>query len=551
MKAPLDKGQLTGERFFPVFLTFVCLALYVPGLAGREFWCGRETLYAQVARDMLHNGHWFVPYFNGELYVNKPPLFFWLIALTSMPVGDITPVTMRLPSAVSALGTVLVVYFLGRRLYGARTGLIAGLILASSPGFYKYACVGKLELLLSFFITASIAAFYFGLTASTDKRRYFLWAWFLMGLAMLTKGLGVALIVPVILLYLLSRRELYRVWETRPILGGLILLATMAVWLLPGYLSGGQEYIHGLVEHFSYHVSKGPKYMKPFYYLTESFVGTLPWSLVLPGVFFYLRRGEADERHREGLRLTATWFLAMWVVFSLIMAKRSRYILPMYPAVALAAAVLWEDYVSRSSETWANIKTIPVLALSLLSGTVVVLVITGTIPLTNVTGNVAALCLVLLLLAWLLSIRDRQYKVLFISLFLMITSFEIAYMEIILPVESQAGTEKVVCEKALANMEPGARWTLYGFFSPDYVFYSNMTIKSVSTQQELADFFSSEDRVYCLVDEEDYAELDLSPFNVSAFKIATLNKTGKRAATYILISNRPGKRNGATQEVEL
>ncbi|MCP4365077.1 MAG: hypothetical protein GY800_07225, partial [Planctomycetes bacterium] len=200
---------------------------------------------------------------------------------------------------------------------------------------------------------------------------------------------------------------------------------------------------------------------------------------------------------------------------------------------------------------WANIKTIPVLALSLLSGTVVVLVLANAIPLTNVAGNVAALCLVLLLLAWLLSIRDRQYKVLFISLFLMITSFEIAYTEIILPVESKAGTEKAVCEKALANMEPGSRWTLYGFFSSDYVFYSNMTIKSVWTQQELADFFSSEDRVYCLVDEEDYAELDLSPFNVSAFKIATLNKTGRRAATYILISNRPGKRNGATQEVEL
>ncbi|MEE9584120.1 MAG: glycosyltransferase family 39 protein, partial [Candidatus Brocadiales bacterium] len=181
MKAPLSKEQLANERFFPVFLTLICLALYVPGLAGRDLWCGRETLYAQVAREMLHNGHWFVPYFNGELYVNKPPLYFWLIALTSIPVGDVTAFTMRLPSALSALGTVLVVYFLGKRLFGARTGLIAGLILASSPGFHKYACVGKLESPLSLFITASIAAFYFGLTASSNKRRYFLWAWFMMG----------------------------------------------------------------------------------------------------------------------------------------------------------------------------------------------------------------------------------------------------------------------------------------------------------------------------------------------------------------------------------
>ncbi len=499
---------------------------------------------------MLHNGHWFVPYFNGELYVNKPPLYFWLIALTSIPVGDVTAFTMRLPSALSALGTVLVVYFLGKRLFGARTGLIAGLILASSPGFHKYACVGKLESPLSLFITASIAAFYFGLTASSNKRRYFLWAWFMMGLAVQTKGLGVVLIVPVILLYLISRRELHRVWETKPILGGFVLLATMAVWFLPGYLSGGPEYIHGLIEHFSYHVGKGPKSMKPFYYLTESFVGTLPWSLVLPGVFFYLRRGGADEKHREGLRFAATWFLAMWIVFSLIMAKRSRYILPMYPAIALAAAVLWEDYISRASKTWGSIKMIPVLVLSLSAGSVV-LVITNTVPLTTVTGNVIALCLALLVLAWLLSIRERQYKVLFISLFVMITSFEIAYTEIILPVESQAGTEKAVCDKVLANMEPGSRWILYGFFSPDYVFYSNTNIQSFGTQKELADFFLSEDRVYCLVSEEDYAGIDLSPFNVSVFKIAALKKTGKRATTYLLISNRPGRRNDATQGVDL
>ncbi|MEE9584417.1 MAG: glycosyltransferase family 39 protein, partial [Candidatus Brocadiales bacterium] len=258
------------------------MILYIPNLGGRDLWCGRETLYAEVARDMLLNGHWFVPHFNGEIYFNKPPLYFWLIALISMPVGDVTEFTLRLPSALSALGTVLVVYFLGKRLYGARTGFLAGVILASSPGFHKYACVAKLEAPLCLFITASIAAFYVGLTTSSNKRRYFLWGWFLMGLAMLTKGLGVVLIAPVIFLYLLSRRELRRVWETEPVLGGLILLATMMAWLVPGYVSGGPEYIHSLVEHFSHHVGQSPKYMKPFYYITESFVGTLPWSLVLP-----------------------------------------------------------------------------------------------------------------------------------------------------------------------------------------------------------------------------------------------------------------------------
>ncbi len=542
---------MSQERSLPIILALLCMILYIPNLGGRDLWCGRETLYAEVARDMLLNGHWFVPHFNGEIYFNKPPLYFWLIALISMPVGDVTEFTLRLPSALSALGTVLVVYFLGKRLYGARTGFLAGVILASSPGFHKYACVAKLESPLSLFITASIAAFYVGLTTSSNKRRYFLWGWFLMGLAMLTKGLGVVLIAPVIFLYLLSRRELRRVWETEPVLGGLILLATMMVWLVPGYVSGGPEYIHSLVEHFSHHVGQSPKYMKPFYYITESFVGTLPWSLVLPAAFFYLRRGNVDAKHREGLRLSAVWFIAMWVIFSLIMAKRSRYILPMYPAIALAAAVLWEDYIARASETWSKMKVIPTLALSLCAGVVMVLITSYTIVSTPLGGNIIAICLIAMLVAWWLLVRAGQYRTLFISFFIMIASFEMAYTQLVLPIESQAGAEKAVCEKALANMEPGARWILYKFFSPDYVFYGRTHIKVIGTEKELADFLSSKERVYCILRETDYAEIDLSAFNVSAFKITELEKTGKRAARFVLISNRPDKPDKVPPGVEL
>ncbi len=542
---------MSQERSLPIILVLLCMILYIPNLGGRDLWCGRETLYAEVARDMLLNGHWFVPHFNGEIYFNKPPLYFWLIALISMPVGDVTEFTLRLPSALSALGTVLVVYFLGKRLYGARTGFLAGVILASSPGFHKYACVAKLEAPLCLFITASIAAFYVGLTTSSNKRRYFLWGWFLMGLAMLTKGLGVVLIAPVIFLYLLSRRELRRVWETEPVLGGLILLATMMAWLVPGYVSGGPEYIHSLVEHFSHHVGQSPKYMKPFYYITESFVGTLPWSLVLPAAFFYLRRGDVDAKHREGLRLSAVWFIAMWVIFSLIMAKRSRYILPMYPAIALAAAVLWEDYIARASETWSKMKVIPTLALSLCAGVVMVLIASYTIVSTPLGGNIIAICLIAMLVAWWLLVRAGQYRTLFISFFIMIASFEMAYTQLVLPIESQAGAEKAVCEKALANMEPGARWILYKFFSPDYVFYGRTHIKVIGTEKELADFLSSKERVYCILMETDYAEIDLSAFNVSAFKITELEKTGKRAARFVLISNRPDKPDKVPPGVEL
>ncbi len=544
MKGSLRKEPVSEERSFPVFLALLCLILYIPHIGGRDLWCGRETLYAEVARDILLNGHWFVPYFNGELYYNKPPLFFWLIAFASMPAGDITEFTLRLPGALSALGTVLVVYYLGRRIYNARAGFLAGIILATSPGFYKYACVAKLESPLTLFITASIAAFYLGFAGSSNtKKWYFLSGWFLMGLAMLTKGLGVMLIAPVILLYLASRRELGRVWEMKPVLGGLVLLATMGVWLLPGYLIGGPEYIEGLIGHFGYHIGKGLSFKKFLYYVTESFVGTLPWSLIFPALFFYFyrRRDGVDAGQKEALRLSAVWFVAMWIVFSLIMAKRSRYILPMYPAVALAAGIVWEECIARASETWSKIKLIPIVIFSFLAGTAVVLVRYHFIVLTPVVGGMVALCLIVLFSGWFLSVRSGQYKALFISFLIVIISFETTYLHLALPIESQAGAEKAVCEKALANMEPGARWTLYKYFSPDFVFYGRTNIKSIGTEGDLANFLSSKERVYCIIKEADYAELDLSAFNVSAFKITELKKVGKRTTMFLLISNRPNK----------
>ncbi|MEK7241327.1 MAG: glycosyltransferase family 39 protein, partial [Planctomycetota bacterium] len=316
MNEILSKG-----RSLKLALVMICLTLYLPHLGGRDLWAGRETLYAQVARETLQ-GNWIVPHFNGEIYFNKPPLYFWLIALASLPVGDVTEFTLRLPSALSAIGTVLVVFSLGEVLIGAGGGFLAGLILASSPEFQKYACVAKLEMLLTFFVTASLACFYFGLTSTSHKRWYFLWGWCFLALSVLTKGIGIILIPPVLGLYLLSRRELYRWRETEPFLGGLLFIFLLLGWLLPAQLYGGMGYTGGMMGHFGHHAGKPINFFKPVFYTTEVLVGMLPWSLVLIALYAYWKRGEPGGG--ESLRFPVVWFLATFVLFSISMEKRSR-----------------------------------------------------------------------------------------------------------------------------------------------------------------------------------------------------------------------------------
>ncbi len=84
-------------------------------LGGHDLWAPDEPYFAEGAREMVVDGHWAVPHVNGVVTTDKPPLFFWLIALFSLPFGEVNSWTARLPSALAALGTVALTMRLGRR----------------------------------------------------------------------------------------------------------------------------------------------------------------------------------------------------------------------------------------------------------------------------------------------------------------------------------------------------------------------------------------------------------------------------------------------------
>ena len=62
--------------------------LFLPGLGGRDLWNPDEARYAEVAREMRDAGSWALPRLDGELYTQKPPLFFWLIDAASLRMAE-------------------------------------------------------------------------------------------------------------------------------------------------------------------------------------------------------------------------------------------------------------------------------------------------------------------------------------------------------------------------------------------------------------------------------------------------------------------------------
>src|SRR4030065_808190 len=113
-----------------------CLILFFFNLDRWDLWNPDEPRDAQVAKEMVNGGDWVLMQANGNTYVDKPPLFFWLIAFSSFLWQGFTSFSARFPSALLSTLTVLLTFFLGKKLYGSRTGFLSALILATS---FEYA----------------------------------------------------------------------------------------------------------------------------------------------------------------------------------------------------------------------------------------------------------------------------------------------------------------------------------------------------------------------------------------------------------------------------
>jgi 4-amino-4-deoxy-L-arabinose transferase-like glycosyltransferase len=119
--------QNTSRDFLPDYLWLLGLGLLLiaTGIGLRDPWPADEPRFALIARDMVLSGDWQLPRVAGDIYADKPPLFFWLIAL-GLQASDSLRFAFLLPSLLSALGCVLLVYDLARRLWNRETGRLAG-----------------------------------------------------------------------------------------------------------------------------------------------------------------------------------------------------------------------------------------------------------------------------------------------------------------------------------------------------------------------------------------------------------------------------------------
>jgi Aminoarabinose transferase C-terminal domain/Dolichyl-phosphate-mannose-protein mannosyltransferase len=328
-------------RLVKYFLAGFFLLLWFGALDERELFHPDEGRYAEIPHEMLASGDWITPHLNGLKYFEKPVLQYWITAAAYLIFGE-EEFVARLWPALAGFLTLVLVYYLGRRLSGVRAGVIAAAVLATSFQFFVFSQILTLDIGLCFFMTLTL----YGFVAAQDLRLSLMqqrnWAvamWGAMALAVLSKGL-VGAVLPAMILFAYMLIE----WDWKILkrlhwrVGIPIFLVIALPWFIAVQVRNPEFFQFFFVhEHFGrfalneHHRSGGW-----YYFIVMLFVGSLPWTFE---IFRATRNSWAlvPAKHLaiNPFHLLILWAAVITIFYSVSRSKLPGYILPVYPALAV------------------------------------------------------------------------------------------------------------------------------------------------------------------------------------------------------------------------
>ncbi len=322
-----------------------------------------ESRYAQIPREMLQRGDLLLPVLQGEPYLDKPPLLYWLIA-GSYRLFGVSAWSARLVPALSLHLTILLVYLLGRRSLGETAAFRGTLLLTLAPGFISMGRLLLLDGLLTLWVVLSLFAAFEALRERAGGFPHCGW-WLLSAVAcalgIMTKGpVALVLLAPPLWLHCRLTRSATAIRS-----GDLVLYAgVVALLTLPWYVALAVR-IPDFVRYFfwEHHVLR---YLSSFahergiwFYGPVLLLGLFPGTLLTVGFVRFLLSGEREQASRRPPELGFFLLSAGWCVmfFSLSSCKLPTYILPAFPPLALALGWFLANEppgLSRRSSTWSG-----------------------------------------------------------------------------------------------------------------------------------------------------------------------------------------------------
>lgn len=525
-----------------LLLVALGLAIFLPGLGSRDLWNPDEPRYAEVAREMMASGQYLVPHLNGEIYREKPPLRFWTICLAAFVTGELDEMAVRLPAALEATATLVLVFLLGLKLFDRRTAWLSAAVFVSTLKILWQGRVGQIDMLLIFLVTLGM---YFFVRGWSEQRPLFYRLFFVAtGLATIAKGpagfLPPLLAISAFLLLTRQREELKRF---RPFLGIGIWLLTVLCWLGPATLVGGWSYFERLLVDQNVRRFADPwHHFQPWYYYLKVLPADFfPWLPLLPAALVPAWRG-LEGKKREGVLLCLAWVAVTIVFFSLSPAKRTVYILTMYPGLALVVG----HGLHRLAEMWPRGRGWVVWPLGFL--TLSFTTVAGLLPrfaekqtedldilghdlVGWLTLGALAIALGLGIGAWLAWRGQMTRAVGTVAGTICITA--LAALLFVFPRFDRIKSARPLSGVLLSHLAPGEGYAIYPELESPFLFYTRRFATVLETEKELRAYLAGPGRRWVLVEKPSLAQIE-EP--LPAIEIA---RDRDRKDGWVLLSNMP------------
>lgn len=333
-----------------ILLAVVC----VFGLFDHSLWSGNDTREGAMINEMVRTHCWVTPVFNGVHYLEKPPLLHWTGVIFCRLLGVVNEGLVRLPAAVYAFGTLLIIVAWARALNREAAGFAAAFMCATSVLFFEYARIVLTDSSLTFMVVFSLWLFWRAYTATKASAVKYLFFLFVSAFSFYAKGLiGPGMIWLAVMAWLFFQKR-FRFAMLLALAFILILAVVLSPWVFALWKTGGSLYLQkvfwenqfGRFLYFDdpalpldpYLIHKEPVY---FYLLTLP-VRLLPWTLlVVPALYYWFRR-ESPLKGELALFLK-TSLLAFVFLLHVSSAKAPCYALPLFPIVFLMTGIWLED----------------------------------------------------------------------------------------------------------------------------------------------------------------------------------------------------------------
>lgn len=474
----------TDKRNFKYFIFIAFAVLYFWQLGSYGLMNPDEGRYSEIPREMLESGDFLTLHLNYVSYFEKPPLHYWLTAVSFLIFGQNEFAARFIPALMGFL-TILMTWFTARKFEGEDTANFSAIILGTSALFFAISRINITDMTLSFFLTLSLFSFYIFYKENRKRWLYVFYA--ALAFATLAKGLiGIILPAGVIFWFMVFKRD----WSImkRLFLSPAILLFFL-ICVPPFYLVCKKNpdffYFFFIQEHFLRYSTKMHDRYAPFWFFIPIIIGGLfPW---LGGLFVSCKNYFSKKDENIYLVL---WVLIITLFFSVSHSKLAPYIIPVYPALAILIAKnliqLKDTGSSKAIKACLGFLTFFTIVLVMAA----VLILNGIIPIRKIQDVLlyrmpitclCMLCVVFCIMFWAMLNRPKK-------LFALYSVFAFCFILTALPAIKILGNERstrVLNKTLVPLLNPQDKVLNFRDYQQDLPFYTKRRVAIAGWTGEL------------------------------------------------------------------